>query len=76
MRAIIIFVLLLTLMPFDAFFRHKGFRGSGPPDDMEAEPTGITELFISVRDRDGNLISRCRAPLIGTAIKWPGIGER
>jgi len=67
---------VLTLMPFDAFFRHKGFRSSGPPDDMEAELTGITELFISVRDRDGNLISRCRAPLIGTAIKWPGIGER
>jgi len=65
----------LTMKPYDAFFRHRGFRSKESPRSLESELAGMTELIVSVRDRDSNILSRCEAWLTGSDIVWLTIGE-
>jgi hypothetical protein len=65
----------LTMKPYDAFFRHRGFRSKDSPQNLEAELMGLTELVVSVRDGESNILSRCRAQLAGTDMIWLTIGE-
>lgn len=65
----------LTMNPYDAFFRHKGFRNKESPQNLEAELTGMTVLLIEVRDAKSNLLSRCRANLSGDYMEWGQIGD-
>jgi hypothetical protein len=65
----------LTMKPYDAFFRHRGFRSKESPRSLESELAGLTELIVSVRDRESNILSRCGAQLTGSDIVWLTIGE-
>jgi len=65
----------LTMKPYDAFFRHRGFRSKESPRSLEAELAGLTELIVSVRDRESNILSHCEAQLTGNDIVWLTIGE-
>jgi len=65
----------LTMKPYDAFFRHRGFRNKESPQNLESELAGLTELVVSVRDRESNILSRCRAQLTGSDMVWLTIGE-
>jgi len=65
----------LTMKPYDAFFRHRGFRNKESPQNLESELAGLTELVVSVRDRESNILSRCRAQLTGSNMVWLTIGE-
>jgi hypothetical protein len=65
----------LTMKPYDAFFRHNGFRSKDSPQNLESELMGLTELVVSVRDGESNILSRCRAPLAGSDMVWLTIGE-
>jgi len=66
----------LTMKPYDAFFRHRGFRNKESPQNLESELAGLTELVVSVRDRESNILSRCRAQLTGSDMVWLTIGEQ
>ena len=65
----------LSLRPIEAFFRHRGFRNKASPGEPEAELAGLTELVVTVRDADGHILSRCKAPLNGTDLIWLTIGD-
>jgi len=65
----------LTMEPYDAFFRHRGFRNKESPRSIEPELAGLTELTVSVRDRESNILSRCTGQLAGGDIVWLTIGE-
>ena len=65
----------LTMKPYDAFFRHRGFRNKESPQTLESELAGLTELVVSVRDRESNILSRCEAQLTGSDMVWLTIGE-
>jgi hypothetical protein len=65
----------LTMNPYDAFFRHKGFRHRETPENMENKLSTVTELIVTVRDKDSNILSMCSAPLLGDTITWPMIGK-
>ena len=65
----------LTMKPYDAFFRHRGFRNKESPRSIEPELAGLTELTVSVRDRESNILSRCTGQLTGSDIVWLTIGE-
>lgn len=65
----------LTMEPYDAFFRHRGFRNKESPRSIEPELAGLTELTVSVRDRESNILSRCTGQLAGSDIVWLTIGE-
>ena len=65
----------LTMKPYDAFFRHNGFRSKESPQNLESELAGLTELIVTVRDRESNILSRCRAPLAGGDLVWLTIGD-
>ncbi len=65
----------LTMKPYDAFFRHRGFRNKESPRSLESELAGLTELIVSVRDRESNILSRCTGQLTGSDIVWLNIGE-
>lgn len=65
----------LTLNPYEAFFRHKGFRQRETPENLEDKIAAVTELMVVVRDKEGNILSSCKAPLLGDAIEWLKIGE-
>jgi len=65
----------LTMKPYDVFFRHRGFRKKESPQTLESELAGLTELIVSVWDRDSNILSRCRAQLTGSNMVWLTIGE-
>ena len=65
----------LTMKPYDAFFRHRGFRSKESPQDLESELASLTELIVSVRDGESNILSRCRAQLTGSDVVWLTIGE-
>ena len=60
----------LTMHPYDAFFRHKGFRQREAPENLESKLSEITELNVTVRDKASNIIHMCRAPLLGNTIEW------
>ncbi|MBW2177142.1 MAG: hypothetical protein JRD49_00250 [Deltaproteobacteria bacterium] len=64
----------LTMMPYDAFFRHKGFRSKESPENLNSELVKITDIHITVRDHQGNILSRCKALLSGNEIVWSNIG--
>jgi len=66
----------LTMKPYDAFFRHRGYRNKESPQTLESELAGLTELVVSVRDRESNILSRCRAQLTGIDMVWLTIGEQ
>jgi hypothetical protein len=66
----------LTMNPYDAFFRHKGFRHRETPEDLENKLSAVTELAVTVRDKDSNILSMCRAPLLGDTIEWLMIGKQ
>jgi hypothetical protein len=66
----------LTMKPYDAFFRHKGFRSKESPEDLSGELSEMTELIVSVRDGDSNILSRCKASLLGSRVEWMKIGEK
>jgi hypothetical protein len=66
----------LTMKPYDAFFRHRGFRNKESPQTLESELAGLTKLIVSVRDRESNILSRCRAQLTGSDMAWLTIGEQ
>jgi hypothetical protein len=65
----------LTMNPYDAFFRHKGFRHREAPEDLGNQLSAVTELTVTVRDKDSNILSMCRAPLMGDTIEWMMIGK-
>lgn len=65
----------LTMKPYDAFFRHRGFRIKESPQSLESELAGLTELIVSVRDGESNILSRCEAQLSGDDMAWLTIGE-
>lgn len=65
----------LTLNPYEAFFRHKGFRQRETPENLEAKLAAVTELVVVVRDTERNILGTCKAPLLGDAIEWLKIGE-
>lgn len=65
----------LTMKPYDAFFRHKGFRNKESPEDLGGELSDITELIVSVRDGKSNILSRCKASLLGSGVEWMKIGD-
>jgi hypothetical protein len=65
----------LTMKPYDAFFRHRGFRSKESPQSLESELAGLTELIVSVRDGESNILSRCEAQLTGSDMVWLTIGE-
>jgi hypothetical protein len=65
----------LTMKPYDAFFRHRGFRSKESPRSLEPELAGLTQLIVSVRDRESNILSHCEAQLTGNDIVWLSIGE-
>jgi len=64
----------LTMRPYDAFFRHKGFRSKESPENLGEELVEITDIHISVHDHQQNILSRCRAPLTGKKIVWSNMG--
>ena len=64
----------LTMHPYDAFFRHKGFRSKESPESLGEDLAAITEIHITVRDHQQNILSRCRAALPGQEIDWSGMG--
>ena len=65
----------LTMKPYDAFFRHRGFRSKESPQNLDVELAGLTELVVSVRDGESNILGRCRAQLTGSDVVWLTIGE-
>ena len=65
----------LTMKPYDAFFRHRGFRNKESPRSLESELAALTELIVIVRDRESNILSRCTGQLTGSDIVWLTIGE-
>jgi len=65
----------LTMKPYDAFFRHRGFRNQESPQNLGAELAGRTELLIRVRDADANILSQCKGGLTDHEIHWMGIGN-
>ena len=64
----------LTMHPYDAFFRHKGFRNKESPENLDEALKKITEIHIAVRDHQQNILSRCRATLAGKEIDWTNMG--
>ena len=64
----------LTMHPYDAFFRHKGFRSKESPENLGEDLVAITDIHVSVRDHRQNILSRCRAPLSGSGIEWSNMG--
>ena len=64
----------LTMHPYDAFFRHKGFRSKESPQNLEEDLVKITDIHITVRDQQQNILSRCRAPLSSAEIDWSNMG--
>ncbi len=64
----------LTMKPYGAFFRHRGFRNQDSPQSLGAELAGQTELVIRVRDADANILSQCKGSLVGSEIVWLSIG--
>ena len=66
----------LTMRPYDAFFRHRGFRNQDSPRNLGAELAGQTELLIRVRDVDANILSQCKGSLLGEEISWINIGNQ
>ena len=65
----------LTMKPYDAFFRHRGFRSQESPQNLGAEMASQTELIISVRDQEANILSRCKGSLAGNDVTWLTIGQ-
>jgi len=65
---------ILTMTPYDAFFRHKGFRSKESPQNLESELVEITDILITVRDDQQNILKSCRAPLAGQEIIWNRLG--
>ena len=65
----------LTMKPYDAFFRHRGFRSNESPRSLESELADSTKLIVSVRDGEANILSRCEARLTGADMTWVSIGE-
>ena len=65
----------LTMKPYDAFFRHRGFRSNESPRSLESELADLTKLIVSVRDGEANILSRCEAQLTGADMTWLSIGE-
>jgi len=65
----------LTMKPYDAFFRHQGFRNKESPAELEVELAGRTELFVTVRDQSANILTRCWGKLVGSQVTWLNIGE-
>ena len=65
----------LTMKPYDAVFRHRGFRNKVSPQGLESELAGLTVVIVSVRDRESNILSRCEGQLTGSDIVWLTIGE-
>lgn len=66
----------LTMNPYEAFFRHKGFRDRKTPENLENQLSAITELIVTVRDKESNILSMCSAPLLGDTIEWLMIGKQ
>jgi len=64
----------LTMHPYDAFFRHKGFRSKESPKNMDQDLVAITDIHVTVRDQQQNILSRCRASLSGSGIEWSNMG--
>jgi len=64
----------LTMYPYDAFFRHKGFRSKESPKNLDEDLVAITDIHVTVRDHQQNILSRCRAPLSGNEIDWSNMG--
>ena len=67
---------LLTMNPYDAYFRHKGFRSRETPENLEQELSDDTELVVTVRDKDSNILSTCKGSLPGQDMVWMKIGEQ
>ena len=65
----------LTLRPYDAFFRHRGFRSQDSPPNLGAELAAQTELLIRVHDAEANILSQCKGGLTGNEIIWLSIGN-
>ena len=66
---------LLALKPYDAFFRHKGFRNRETPEDLEGSLSAATGLIVTVRDKESNILGMCSAPLLGEEMEWMKIGK-
>jgi len=64
----------LTMHPYDAFFRHKGFRSKESPKNLDEDLVAITDIHITVRDPQQNILSRCQASLSGNGIDWSNMG--
>ena len=64
----------LTMHPYDAFFRHKGFRSKESPKNLDEDLVAITDIHITVRDHQQNILSRCQASLSGNGIDWSNMG--
>jgi hypothetical protein len=67
---------LLTMNPYDAYFRHKGFRNKETPDDLEQKLSAGTEIVVTVRDKDSNILCMCKGSLLGLNMTWMKIGEK
>jgi hypothetical protein len=66
----------LTMNPYDAFFRHKGFRHKETPENLGIKLSEVTELIVTVRDKESNIVSMCSAALLGDTIEWLMIGKQ
>ena len=67
---------LLTMNPFDAYFRHKGFRNRETPDDLERKLLDGTEIRVTIRDNASNILSMCKGSLAGRDTTWMKIGDK
>lgn len=65
----------LIMKPYDAFFRHRGFRNQDSPQNLGADLAGQTELLIRARDADANILSQCKGGLTDSEIIWLSIGN-
>ena len=63
-----------TMHPYEAFFRHEGFRSKESPENLGQDLAAITDIHITICDHQENILSRCRAPLAGKAIVWSNMG--
>ena len=51
------------------FFTHTGYKNRTEPKNIDLELDKITEIEVSLF-WEGNVLSQCKAPLIGTEIYW------
>ena len=65
---------MLTMLPYDVLFRHRGFRSREFPENLDRELVEMTDIHLTVRDNQQNILSTCKASLAAKEIIWYNIG--